>query len=101
MSGSGRRGKQKTARNSQDPGVPRRGPRPAAAKNFEAAVKRHTIKIPENGANVQNGIPLDHDRIHERFSLEDIVQVMDAIDEVRQRPHWKKETEPPKKTGRT
>lgn len=71
------------------------------AKNFEAAVKRHTIRIPENGANVQNGIALDHDRIHERFSLQDIVPVLDAIDEVRQRPYWKKETEPPKKSGRT
>ena len=70
------------------------------AKNFEAAIKRATIDIPENGANVENGIALDHDRIHERFSIEDIVEVMDAIEEVRSKPHWKKETEPAKSKTR-
>ena len=71
------------------------------AQNFKAAVKRATIDIPENGANVQSGVPIDHDRIHERFSLEDIVEVMDAIEEVRSKPHWKQPTPPPKKSGRT
>ena len=70
------------------------------AKNFEVAIKRATIDIPENGANVENGVPIDHNRMHERFSLEDIVEVMDAIEEVRAKPYWKKETEPAKSSVR-
>ena len=71
----------------------------AQANAFEAAVKRDTLNIPENGANIRNGAPIPGAKVkvHERFSLEDIVAVMDTVDTLRQQPYWQAHTGAPRR----